>query len=334
MITYFIIVILIAFSALFSGLTLGLMSLNSSELKRKVSLGDKRAAKVYAVRKNGNLLLTTLLIGNVSINAILSIFLSSITSGVMAVLVSTSLIVIFGEITPQAIFARHALSLGSRTAWIVKIFIVIFFPIAWPISFILNKTLGAELPNVYSKKELIKIIEEHEDTHESDLDEDEERIVKGALTFSGKQVKDVMTPKVITKTLSTSQKINKDLLQTLAEWGHSRIPVYHDEFPSKVVGILYLRQLLGGQNIGKTVGQVANETVFYVKENKRLDVTFNDFLRTRNHLFVVNNESKEMSGVITLEDILEEIIKSEIMDEQDKHQDVRKLVSLIKNKVN
>jgi len=99
------------------------MSLSASELKRKMTLGSTEAKKVYAVRRRGNLLLTTLLIGNVAVNSALAIFLGSVASGVVAGLIATGLIVIFGEIMPQAIFSRYALSLGAKVDWLVKIFI-------------------------------------------------------------------------------------------------------------------------------------------------------------------------------------------------------------------
>ena len=323
MFCYFIITILIIFSALFSGLTLGLMSLNISELKRKVSLGNKDAAKVYGIRRHGNLLLTTLLVGNVAVNSVLAIFLGSITSGFAAGLIAISLIVVLGEITPQAIFSRFALSLCAKMAWLVRIFIIILFPICWPISWVLDKALGDELPNIYSKKELMKIIEEHEDAKESDVDADEERIIKGALTFSDRYVKDVMTPRTVIKMFESSQIIDEGLLGSLRNSSFSRIPVYKDK-PDNIVGILYLARLLGKKSIGKTVGQGASKEIFFINENKKLDVTFSAFLNTHNHLFIVNNEFGGVTGVITLEDILEEIIRSEIMDERDKHQDLRK----------
>lgn len=332
MIDYLIVVILLLFSAIFSGLTLGLMSLNVAELKRKMTMGNKDAKKVYSVRRRGNLLLTTLLIGNVAINSTLAIFLGSIASGFMAGLAATGLIVVFGEITPQAIFSRYALPLGSKMAWLVKIFIFITYPISWPIAWILNKALGEELATIYSKGELIKIMEEHEDTEESDVDEDEERIVKGALTFSDKSVRDVMTPRVVVEMFEASQKIDKAFLNSFKESSHSRIPIYEDN-QDNVVGMLYLSQLIGEENIGKTVGKVADKKVFFVNEDKKLDDVFNTFLRTRHHLFVVRNEFAGVVGVIALEDILEEIIKTEIMDEADKHPDLRKLAKQrMKNK--
>ncbi len=323
MIDYLVVAVLLLFSALFSGLTLGLMSLNALGLKRKMSLGNKDAKKVYAIRRRGNLLLTTLLVGNVAINSTLAIFLGSIASGIMAGLVATGLIVILGEIIPQAIFSRHALSLGAKMTWLVRMFIFIFYPISWPIAWVLNKTLGKELATIYSKRELVKIVEEHEDADESDIDADEERIIKGALTFSDKYVKDVMTPRSVVTMFESSQKIDKEFLDTFRNSGHSRTPIYQGT-PDNVVGTLYTSQLLGEDNMNKTVGVVADKKVFFVKEDKRLDDAFNTFIRTHHHLFVVKNELGGMVGVITLEDILEEIIKTEIVDEDDKHVDLRK----------
>jgi metal transporter CNNM len=128
--TYLIILILILFSALFSGLTIGLLGLDKSELEIKMKTGDKRAVKIYSVRKNGNLLLVTLLLGNVLVNSILSVYLGDMFSGLIAVLASTALIVIFGEILPQAIFYRHAMSVGVYFVPIVKIFQFLLFPVA------------------------------------------------------------------------------------------------------------------------------------------------------------------------------------------------------------
>jgi metal transporter CNNM len=320
---YIIVIILLLFSALFSGLTLGLMSLNAQELKRKTSLGDKKAKKVYKVRKKGNLLLTTLLIGNVAINSALAIFLGSIASGFIAGLIATGLIVVFGEIIPQAIFSRYALSLGAKVVWLVKIFIFVFYPISWPIARLLDKALGQELATIYSKQELMKIVEEHGGANESDVDTDEEKIIKGALTFSDKTVGDIMTPRTVVTSIESTKKIDEKLLDVFRESSFSRIPVYKEN-RDNIIGILYSRQLLGGRNMGKIVGQVADDKVVFVNEDDNLDDIFNKFLQDRHHLFIVIDEFNGMVGIITLEDILEEIISSEIMDENDKYQDLRK----------
>lgn len=321
--TYIIIIILILFSALFSGLTLGLMGLNVYELKRKASIGDKNAKKIYSVRKKGNLLLATLLIGNVGVNAALAIFLGSIAAGIIAGLMATGLIVIFGEIIPQAIFSRFALSLGAKFVWFVRIIILILLPITLPIAWILDKFLGKEIPAIYSKRELIKIIEEHEDSPNSDLKEEEERIIKGALTFSYKKVREVMTPRIATVALEANRKLDKTLIQYIAESAYSRFPVYEKNMDN-IVGILYLKDLLGEKNINKTVGEVADKEVLFVDDDRNLGYVFSAFLKRHKHLFVVLNEFGSFVGVVSMEDVIEEIIKSEIMDERDKHKDMRK----------
>ncbi|MBU2025221.1 DUF21 domain-containing protein, partial [Patescibacteria group bacterium] len=191
---YLTILVLICLSGLFSGLTLGFLGLDASELKRKADLGDQRAKKIYSVRKNGNLLLCTLLIGNVAVNSAISIVLSDITSGVLAGVLATFLIVVFGEIFPQATFYRYAMKIGHYTVWLVKFFIFIFYPVCWPLSKILDKILGQEIPKVWSRAELREIIKYHEDSSLSDINSDEERIMLGALSYSQKKVAHVMTP--------------------------------------------------------------------------------------------------------------------------------------------
>ncbi|MCG2694450.1 hemolysin family protein [Candidatus Parcubacteria bacterium] len=320
---YLIVAILILFSALFSGLTLGLMSLDSYELKRKKSLGDKDAAKLYPIRKKGNLLLCTLLIGNVGVNSSLAVFLGSITSGIVAGFVATGLIVLLGEITPQAVFSRFSLKLGGKLWWLVRFFMILLFPICWPIAKILDKLLGEEMATIYSKKELMKIVEEHEDSLASDVKEDEERIIKGALTFADKKVSDIMTPRTEVFALPYSQKIDKATLDQVLRSGYSRIPVFKNKLDN-IVGILYVKKLIGDKYRNKKIFQASDKKVLFVDESKGLAQVFDSFLDGRDHLFVVTDEFGVLSGVVTIEDVLEEIIGSEIMDETDKYEDLRK----------
>ncbi len=320
---YSIVIILLALSALFSGLTLGLMGWDAQELKRKADAGDTDAAAIYPIRKDGNLLLTTLLVGNVLVNAVLSVFLGSITTGLIAVVVATALIVIFGEILPQAIFNRHAIKLGARLTWLVRLFLIVLYPITKPIAVALDKTLGSELPNIYSKQELMKLIEEHEDANESDLDEDEERIIKGALTFSDKKVRDIMTPRTVVHAFEREAVINDALLEEVRDSGLSRFPVYDDEMDS-IVGMLYSSQLIGGECIGQKVGEVASSDVRFLQDDLPLDDALQSFIKTHKHLAIVQDEFGGMAGVLTLEDVLEEIIRTEIVDERDIHADMRK----------
>lgn len=313
---YLIVIILVSFSGLFSGLTLGLLSLDKAELKRKIALGDKAAKKVYGVRKRGNLLLCTLLLGNVAVNSTLAIFLGDIASGFIAGIVSTGLIVIFGEIIPQATFSRYALQFGASTSWLVRIFIVLFFPITWPIAFALDKALGEEMNTIYSKKELVKIVEEHKVAEESEIDADEHRIVKGALSFSDKTAKDIMTPRTVLYALEVTDILSEDLLDEIREEGFTRVPVYDQTFDN-VVGVLYTKDLIGIKP-GKFVSEFSNQhKLLKITLETKLDDLLNLFIKSKTHLALVLDEYGGLDGVVTLEDVIEEVFSVEILDETD-----------------
>ena len=321
---YLIIIMLIALSALFSGLTLGLMGLDVYDLERKMRDGNKHAAKIFPIREKGNLLLTALLLGNVFVNAVLAVFLGSIASGLIAGISATALIFLFGEIIPQAVISRYALPFGAATAPLTRVLIFILYPVVYPISLILDKVLGEEMRNVYSRNELISIIAEHEDSDQSPLDQDEERIAHGALKFSHKKVEEIMTPRTVVVGVLPNDRLDKKYVDELLDSGMSRFPVFKDESKEEVIGILYIRSLVGVQPSG-VVDDVEFRDAHVVDETMLLDDLLNEFIKERVHLFIVEDEFGGFSGVVTVEDVLEEILQREIVDEDDKHLDMRKL---------
>jgi metal transporter CNNM len=323
-------VVLILLAALFSGLNLGLMSLDIFELKRKSDLGDKDAAKVYRVRSRGNLLLVTLLTGNVAVISILSIVLDSVYHGVVAAILTTVLITIFGEIIPQAILARYALHLGAKFAGLVRLIMIVLYPICGPIAWVLDVVLGDELPTVYTKRELTRLIEEHHSHKNSEIDQDEVRIARGALSFGDRQTGSVMTPRSVATMISEDQLLDKATVRRLKATGFSRIPVFRSDSQDDIGGILYMKDLVGVEAVKKTAGQLARPKVYFVKLDDTLDDALNAFLKTRNHLFVVIDEFAEVHGIVTIEDVLEEIIDREIADEFDRYDDMRKVARRLK----
>jgi metal transporter CNNM len=298
------------------------MSLGPAELKRKMELGDLRAAKIYPIRKKGDLLLVALLLGNVTVISTLSIFLESLTTGLIAVILSTLLITIFGEILPQAFFSRFALTLGALSIPLVKVVLWVFYPIAKPLAWMLNKVLGTELPELYSRGELIKILEEHKESPASDIAEDEERIARGALTFGDKTVGQVMTPRSQLKMVQVSDRLTKPFIKGLKDSGFSRFPV-EDGGIDKVTAILYLRNVTDPSALGKLVKEVAESNPHFINESSKLDHVLNAFLKSKHHLFIVVNEFSEVVGAISIEDVLEEILDREIVGEFDKYEDLR-----------
>ncbi len=314
-------IVCILFSALFAGLTLGLMGLDLSTLRRKMKHGDRDAARVYHIRENGMFLLTTLLLGNAAASAFFSILVGDIVNNYWAGIIATAALFIVGEILPQAIVSRFALSFGAHTAPLIRFIMIIFSPICYPIAWILNKILGKETPTSYTKRDLLSIIEDDKTTPDGDVDHDERRIAKGAFSFSHRLVEHVMTPNTVVKLVHAEDIIDEAYLADLKDSGYSRLPVGTND-PNQFVGILYLKDLLGIV-IPKKVRDVMDSTIHFVNTSDPLDTVLDQFIKTKMHLFVVLDEFGGFEGVITVEDVIEEIIGAEIMDEDDVTPDLR-----------
>ena len=139
--------VLLALSGLFSGLNIGLMMARPDDLKRKARQGDKIAARVYRYRKDGYYLIFCILLGNVGVNTAMSILLGNMTNGVVGGLIATLLITMFGEILPQAIFSQRGYRFVRYFFWLLDVIYVLFWPLAQPMSKLLNRWLGKERRN-------------------------------------------------------------------------------------------------------------------------------------------------------------------------------------------
>ena len=234
---YFIIAafVLLCLSGLFSGLNLGLMSFSEEDLHIIIEGSDdeedKRYAKtIYPLRKRGNLLLCTVLLGNTLVNAAIAILLADISGGIVGGIMTTFLIVIFGEIIPQSICSRHALYIGSRAVPIVWFFLYLVWIIAFPIAKVLDYALGREINEVYTKKMLLKLIElnfqDPDRAKESGLTPEDGKLLRGALTFEHQKVEKVMTPLDATFSIPFDAVLDKETVMRILNHGHTRIPVY------------------------------------------------------------------------------------------------------------
>ena len=221
------------------------MGLDTTGLEIVMSGDDPKlsraASHIYPVRKNGNLLLCTLLLGNVAVNTLLGILMADITSGTVGFITSTALIVIFGEIIPQATFSRYALQVGEKAIPVMKVIIALFYVLAKPLAFCLDKALGRELTTVYSKAEMSKLLEIHVQTGQ--LNKDEEKAMKGALQYQDMTVEEVMTPLEKTFMVNVEDKLNFETMATIFKTGYSRIPVYENDV-TNVIGMLFVKDLI------------------------------------------------------------------------------------------
>nr|XP_061811404.1 metal transporter CNNM4-like [Nerophis lumbriciformis] len=345
-------VILISFllvlSGMFSGLNLGLMALDPMELRIVQSCGTEKekkyARKIEPIRRKGNYLLCSLLLGNVLVNTTLTILLDDLTkSGVGAVVASTVGIVIFGEIVPQALCSRHGLAVGANTILVTKLFMLLTFPLSWPISKILDCVLGQEIGTVYNREKLVEMLKVTEPYN--DLVKEELNMIQGALELRTKTVEDVMTPLGNCFMIHSDAVLDFNTMSEIMESGYTRIPVYEGE-RSNIVDVLFVKDLAfvdpDDCTLLKTITKFYNHPVHFVFHDTKLDSMLEEFKKGKSHLAIVqkvNNEGEgdpfyEVLGLVTLEDVIEEIIKSEILDESDQYTDnrTRKKVAPNKNK--
>ena len=218
----------------FAGLTLGYMSLDETQLQVLALQGTAKqkryAEKIMPIRKDGHLLLTTLLIANMITNETLPIIADPLLGGgVQAVIVSIVLVVIFAELIPQSVCSRYGLAIGAKLAPLTRVVMIILWPIAYPVSRVLHWTLGPHHGIVYRRAELKELVNMHAATAgRGDLNNDTVTIVGGALDLQEKVVKQAMTPIDRVFMISIDSKLGYETLQQIVSSGHSRIPVYQE----------------------------------------------------------------------------------------------------------
>jgi len=312
------IIILVGFSAVCSGLNIALMSLEVADLQRKAKLGNADARRVLGLRKNSHLSLAAILLTNVAAVSITSIVLEHVAGGIVAAILATLLIVIFGEITPQALFARHALRYCSAFSPMLRAMIFCTYPVSKPLQLLLDKLFGQESRHLDSRKELGLMITEHLGNNTSELDEDEVEIMRGALQLSEKRVRDIMTPIRNVFWLRPDAKLDDAHIDEIKLHGWSRIPVLNKQLTT-CYGVLLVKDLVNIDFDSQEL--IVSEQSLYPTEvvgsMTALDTLFRRFIAGGVHLFPVEKDD-HIVGIVTIEDLLEEIVGREIEDETDR----------------
>ena len=313
------VVLLILVSAICSGLNIAIMSLNINDLKRKAADNNRAAKRVLPLRSNTHLTLVSILLANVAAVSANSILLSHYINGWLAAAISTLLIVMFGEILPQAVFIKNPLGWSSFFAPVLRSIIAITFIISKPLQVLLDKSLPTTLnvSPLQSRHELSLLMSEHLNDDSSELDEDEIEIMKGALLLSEKKVKDIMTPIKDTFFLDPTTKLNDQIIQQIKIMGFSRIPIIN-RLNTQCHGILIMKSLIDidfDEN-ELSIMELPLYPVKTVGSQTALDTLFRKFISQGTHLMPVEKDDK-IIGVVTIEDLIEEIIGHEIEDESD-----------------
>ena len=324
-ITIIAVLALILLAAVCSGLNIALISLDPSELKRKAKLGNKQAKRIYPFRKNAHLSLASILLANVAFASGAAILLGDRLNGFVAVALSTILLVVFSELLPQALFTRNALSFCAKFSPFLTLLVIVTYPLSKPLQLVLDKWFGSHgLKQLHSRHELGLLIDDHIDEPNSELDEDEVVIIRGALQLSEKQVHSIMTPIHQVFWLSEKAIIDGKMIDKIKDAGYSRIPIFDDKL-TKAGGVLLMKDLVD-EDFDEHPAPISSLPLHKTKpigSKTALDTMFRHFIAAKTHLMpVVSN--KEIIGIITIEDLLEEIIGHEIIDETDVSQKIKR----------
>lgn len=323
-------VALVLVAGLVSGLTMGLLSLDMMSLNVLATGGKpherKYASKIIPIIKRHHLLLVTLLLTNAAAVESMPLFLDRISNPITAIVVSVSAVLIFGEVVPQAICTRYGLAIGAHLSLLVKFLMFITLPISWPLSKLLDCILGTEHGTFFRRAELSVLVDLHQQNdyeNEEPLSKDEAMIIKGALSMRDKKVRDICTPISKVYSLDIKGAMDDHTMEEILNSGHSRIPV-HEQHKSNLLGVLLVKKLIKLDPEDcipiNSIFERKGRDLPSIQENVQLFDLLNQFQNGRSHMCKVIDASEnygEVIGIITLEDVIEELIQEEILDETD-----------------
>ncbi|RAL38468.1 unnamed protein product [Cuscuta campestris] len=382
--------VLVLFAGIMSGLTLGLMSLGIVELEILQRSGTptekKQAAAIFPVVQKQHQLLVTLLLCNAVAMEALPIYLDKIFNQYLAIILSVTFVLAFGEVIPQAICTRYGLAVGANFVWLVRVLMIICYPIAYPIGKILDFVLGHN-EALFRRAQLKALVSIHskEAGKGGELTHDETTIISGALDLTEKTAEEAMTPIESTFSLDVNSKLDWEAMGKILARGHSRVPVYSGN-PKNVIGLLLVKSLLTVRAETETpVSAVSIRRIPRVPSDMPLYDILNEFQKGSSHMAAVvkvkgksknlpsvdnkrpeetantdvnpelntlllskkneksdtvvidietnglpqpseDLEDGEVIGIITLEDVFEELLQEEIVDETDEYVDVHKRI--------
>lgn len=328
------ILILIILSAFFSSVETAFSTVNTIRLKHDAQNGSKKAKDALYITENYDKALTTVLIGNNIVN----ISCSSIATvlcinlfGDMGAAISTGavtlLVLTFGEIMPKCIAKERADSYCLLTAKALRILMTVFTPIV----FIFIKMKSAALKRMHKNEktpsvtedELKYIIESIEE--EGVLEQQERELVQSALDFDEKTVQEVLTPRVDITAIEVNDDV-RDIAKLILSERYSRIPVYKDTLDN-VIGILHTRDFLEAIVNGETPNiQELIQPAYFIYKTKKLSKVLTDFKHKKLNIAIVSDEYGGTVGIVTMEDLLEEIV-GEIWDEDEEIEHMYKELS-------
>ncbi|KAK9448306.1 uncharacterized protein V1518DRAFT_385054 [Limtongia smithiae] len=325
-------VTLVLLGGVFAGLTLGLMGQDEVYLQVIEQTGSelerKNAHRVLALLKKGkHWVLVTMLLSNVITNETLPIVLDRcLGGGWPAVVSSTVLIVIFGEVIPQSVSVRYGLRIGAMFSPFVNFLMHAMYPVAYPIAVLLDHVLGEDHGIVYRKAQLKTLVTLHRSMGVDRLNKDEVTIISAVLDLNEKPVGNIMTPINDVYTMSADRILDEIAVEEILKAGYSRIPIHTPGEPYNFIGMLLVRILISyDPEDAQPVSTFPLATLPETKPDTNCLNVLNYFQEGKSHMMLVSDypgEAYGALGVVTLEDVIEELIGEEIVDESDVYVDI------------
>lgn len=321
----FAIFILLILSAFISGSEVALFSLSQKDVDDVINEDSNKGNLIQKLLQTPKKLLATILVANNFVNIAIVILFSSFSGQlfggiasplvkfVLEVILVTFLILLFGEVLPKIYANRNNVHFSKIVVIPVSVLDNLLSPISIPMRnaiLYIEKKLNVQKGN-FSVDQLSQALEL---THQSETTVEEQKILEGIVTFGSTEVKQVMIPRIDVFAINIEEDFTT-VLPNIVEKGYSRIPVYRDNI-DQIEGVLFIKDLI--PYIDETIftWQSLIRKPFFVPENKKLDNLLKDFQAMKNHLAVVVDEYGGTCGIITLEDVLEEIV-GDISDEFD-----------------
>ena len=316
-------VILVGFSAFFSASETAFSSLNQIRLKSRAEDGDSSAARVLAMAEQYDKLLSTILIGNNIVNIaaasigtiIFTKMLGAERGATVSTMVLTIVVLIFGEVTPKSLAKEMPETIATAVAPVLSLLMLVLTPLTWLFTQwkrLLNHFVHSSESDTITEGELMTMVSEAE--NDGELTDRESELIRSAIEFDDVEVEEILTPRVDVVAVADDISL-EELAQTFAESGYSRLPVYHGTIDN-IIGVVhekdfYIARLKKATKIDDLVAPT-----LYTTGSTQISQLLRTLREQHHHMAVVVDEYGGTEGIITLEDILEELV-GEIWDEHD-----------------
>ncbi len=326
LIQFAVLFLLLLVSAFFSASETAVFSANKMRIRHMAEEGERKAILTRSLLEQPSRLISTILVGNNIVNIAATALATSIAIGIfgdagtgIATGVMTLLVLVFGEITPKTFAAKRAEFVALRVSRAIGLFGKLFYPVVLILNFITGiivKLLGGSYPerSIVTEEEIRMLVGVGQE--EGLLDEDEKEMIESIFEFDDTVVREVMVPRIDIIAADEKEDIEY-VINLVVAVGHSRIPVYGQTIDN-IVGVIYVKDLLQPLLERGEEREIAElmRPAYYVPESKKVRDLFAEMRKEKIHMAIVLDEYGGTAGIVTIEDLIEEIV-GEIQDEFD-----------------